>query len=424
MAADAIISANFATFLQTIARNPIEHQDLTTSFLATILDRFIQEHPPNFDQQSKQDLKLAIQYRFGDQDMAQPTDILAALYLMRSLGENNPLTLYIQRIGPSFSADEDTCRSHLRTIMANIRLDEEQVAAALIYTSISQSVRFSPSIIVNSLRQEVGPNFSWPKVIASFDQPGLRITPQQFLVLYEALRPLAGEEIDIQQMWGGAWQNTETQLSFISAFASLTPEQLDATTIPGLVPSFTLAEYSASDAEVRERAAFAVTHPLVSVAALTAVFHVALHEPNASDTTEAKRLFQEVVVPALDIFLVSAFGVPKPWPDLATDTMNNLFDRFLYKLDSNWDFVLESLWRKDKTWVAARLVEAHAKAPMELKTIVEHALRHSWLDELVSMRNGFGLDLAAVAHARGVLDLEMVCEVGRGYNVQRGCGLG
>lgn len=126
MAADAIISANFATFLQTIARNPIEHQDLTTSFLATILDRFIQEHPPNFDQQSKQDLKLAIQYRFGDQDMAQPTDILAALYLMRSLGENNPLTLYIQRIGPSFSADEDTCRSHLRTIMANIRLDEER----------------------------------------------------------------------------------------------------------------------------------------------------------------------------------------------------------------------------------------------------------------------------------------------------------
>jgi CCR4-NOT transcription complex subunit 1 len=352
---------------------------------------------------------LATQYRYAnaEQDITQPTEVLAALYLIRSLSDNNPFALYIQRIGSPFTADEETCRNHLRTVMANIRLDEEQVSAALVYIAISRTVHLSPSTLVSSLRQEVAPEFNWQRVIAYFDQPDLRITHQQFLALYEALRPLAADEVlDIQQMWGGNWQNSETQLSFISAFASLTPEQLDATTIPGLQPSFTLDDYDGSDPEVQERAARAVRHPLVSVETLSAMFHVALHEPTASDTTEAKRLFQEVVVPNLDIFLVSAFGVPKPWPDLAIDTINNLFDRFLYKYDPNYDFVLESLWRKDKAWVAARLVEAHAKAPLELPTILDHALRHSWLDELVSMRNGFGLDLAAVAHARGVLDLD------------------
>jgi CCR4-NOT transcription complex subunit 1 len=291
--------------------------------------------------------------------------------------------------------------------VGGIVLDEEQIAAALLYAAISRTPSLSPAIFVNSLRKEVSRDFTWQNVVAKFDQPDLRISQQQFLRLYQGLRPLAQDGLlNIQQMWGGHWQNSETQLSFINAFASLTPEMLDATTIPGLEPSFTLDEFAGSDAEVQERAAQAVKHPLVSVACLSAMFHVALHTPTASDTVEAKRLFQEVVVPNLDIFLVSAFGVAKPWPELANDTINNLFDRFLYKYDPNYDFVLESLWRKDKGWVAARLVEAHAKVPLELPAILDHAIRHQWLDELVGMPNGFGLDLSALAHSRGFLDLD------------------
>ncbi|RFU35374.1 hypothetical protein B7463_g978, partial [Scytalidium lignicola] len=405
--ADAILSTNYSAFLQAIARPSPEHEDLTPAFLASIIDRFIQEHPPNFDNQAKQDLFLAISYRYSipEQDVSAPTEVLASLYLLRLLSESAPLALYIQKTGPDFTRDEETCRNHLRT--SGVRIDEEQVAAALIYTTISRSQSFSVETFVKSLRKEVQRDFNWQQVVSHFDQPDLRISNQQFLNLYEALRPLVVDQVlDIQLLWGGGWRNSETQLSFISAFASLTPEQLDATTIPGLQPSFTLEDYAGSDSKVQERAARAIRHPLVSVAALSTMFHVALQTPTASDTVEAKRLFQEVVVPNLDIFLVSAFGVPKPWPELAIDTVNNLFDRFLYKYDPNYDFVLESLWRKDKTWVVQRLVEAHAKAPLELPTILEHAVRHTWLDELVLMLNGFGLDLAALAHAKGYLDLE------------------
>jgi CCR4-NOT transcription complex subunit 1 len=337
--------------------------------------------------------------------MGAPTEMLAALYLLSSLSDKNPLALSIQRIGSIFTSDEETCRNYLRSL-GSIRLDEEQVASALIYTTISRTHSFSPEILVTTIRMEVPREFSWQHVVEQFDQPELRITQEHFLTLYKALLPLALDgAIDIQRMWGGIWQNSETQLSFISAFASLSPDQLDATTIPGLLPSFTLADFDGSDETVQQRAAYGIKHPLVSVAALSAMFHVALHTPLASDTVEAKKLFQEVVVPNLDIFLVSAFGVPKPWPELATDTLNNLFDRFLFKYDPNYDFVLESLWRRDKPWVIARLVEAHAKAPLELPTILDHAIRHQWLDELTVFLNGFGLDLASLAHARGSIDL-------------------
>lgn len=382
---------------------------MSPSFVATIVDRFIQEHPPNFSDQSKSDLQMAIRYRYSQTEQeTAPVEVLAALYLMRLLFDHNPFILYIRRIGSAFTADEETCTKYLRS-MGSGRFEEEQVSAALLYTAISRTVRLSTAVLVKCLRKEVSRSFNWQRVIAQFDQEGLRISSEQFLALYHALKPLAedGSEssLDIQSLWGGRWQNSETQLSFINAYASLSPEQLDATTIPGLQPSFTLAEYAGALPNVQERASAAVRHPLVSVAALEAVFHVALQSNIASDTPEAKRLFQEVVVPNLDVFVVSAFGVPKPWPELATDTLNSLFERFLYKVDPNYDFVLYSVWHKDRNWLVGRLIETHARAPLELPIILEHAIRHNWLFDLLIL-NGFGLDLAALAHAHGKLDLE------------------
>ncbi|PQE06470.1 hypothetical protein CJF32_00002382 [Rutstroemia sp. NJR-2017a WRK4] len=413
---DALEKTILALAFKTGSRSDLKtkgpnHEDLSPSFLATIVDRFVQGHPPNFDSQAKIALFRAIEYRYTrhlEADIPAPTEVLAALFLMHILTEGNQLALYIQKIGSTFTSDEETCRDHLRRAGAgNISLDEEQVAAALLYTAISRTPTFSSQVLVSSIRKEVPAGFNWQRVVSCFDTTDLRISPHQFLAIYEALRPVALEDLTIvQQLIGGTWQFSETQLSFISAYASLTPKDLDASTIPGLQPSFTLDDYAESKPEVRTRAEYAVKHPLVSMSTMSSVFLVALRTPQMSETVEAKRLFQEVVVPNLDIFLVSAFGVPPKWPDLAVETINNLFDRFLFRFDPNYDFVLDSLWRKDKSWVAQRLMDAHVKAPLQLPTILDHALKHDWLQELVLMLNGFGLDLAALAHSRGVLDLK------------------
>lgn len=387
-----------------------KHADMDQNFIAEIIDRFIQLHPPNFTAAAKSELRHNVGQRYARLDLAPPSQVLAALDLMRVLGDRPPnaLALHIHRIGPDFTSDEQTCISYLESRPKSIALNEEQVSAALTYTTISQTQRHDPSVLVAGLRRILPDSFRWQDVVTYFDLQHVRISADHFLRLYNALLPIAKDEssgFDIQSLWGGEWEHPETQLSFVCAFASLRPEQLDASTIPGLIPTFTLDAYAQLSPSVRERAAYAVRHPLVSSKALSAVFNVALHSIHASQTTEAKRLFQEVVIPNLDIFVVSAFGVSKPWPQMALETLNSLFEQFLYKRAADYDFVLESIWSKDKEWVKARLIDAHANKPIDLPIMLEHAVKYGWLDELVYIPSGFGLDLTALAHAKGLLDL-------------------
>lgn len=397
-----------------------EHGDLPPHFLSVIVDRLIQYHPPNFNSAAHRELASRIESRYAHHDTPPPAEVLAALDLNRVLVEkpSNALVLHIQRVGREFTRDEESCARLLRDRPASIQLSEEQVSNALSYTTISQNPQHNPSVLVAALRVILPLGYRWQDVVSYFDQPSARISAPQFLRLYRALLPIAqddGSDFDIQRLWGGNWANADAHLSFICAFGSLSPDELDASTIPGLRPTFTLAEYAQSPANVREMAQLAVRHPLVSVDALSAVFDVALSSVHASQTAEAKRLFNNVVVPNLQIFIVSAFGVPKPWPDLAIETLTSLFETFLYKRNVGHEFALDSLWRMDKDFVKQRLTETHAIRAVDLPLYFEQAVNHGWLDDFIHEFNGFGLDLVAFGHGEGRIDLEqwMITNSGR-----------
>lgn len=410
--ADAILSTNFPSFIDILSRPDIEaHADLTPKLIAFIIDRFLQSHPPSFNGSSRRDLHSSAVKRYISMDIAPPSEVLAALDIGRVLTDRpgNALARYIQKTGSEFTRDEESCLAHLMSRQGTFQLTAEQVSNALTFLTLTQTPIHNPSVFVTALQRVIPKTFDWTEVVLYFDQPSARISSPEFLRLYRALLPIALDSkygFDIQRLWGGTWNEPEAQLSFVSAYASLTPEQLDATTIPGLQRSITLDDYANSPANVQERAAVAVKHPLVSVAALSSIFNAALNSVHASQTIEAKRLFQEVVVPNLDIFVVSAFDVPRQsWAGMAVETLSSLFENFLYKRSPEYDFVLDSLWRKDKEWVVQRLIDAHAVKPIDLPLVFEHAVKHNWLDELVYLPNGFGLDLAALAHAERYLDL-------------------
>ncbi|EGO54084.1 hypothetical protein NEUTE1DRAFT_87125 [Neurospora tetrasperma FGSC 2508] len=414
--ADAILSTNFPMFGNILSKSSGTHTMLGPDFIAGLLDRFIQVHPPNFNAAAKKELEHNVQSRYiqgnPDSNPLPPSQVLSALDLMRLLADRPPnaLTLYIHKTGRDFTEIEETCYNYLRNRPANCQLSEEQVSHALMYTTISQTPPHNPSVLVTAFRRVLPGTFRWQDVVSYFDHSGARITAPQFLRLYNALLPIAQDDsqgFDIQRLWGGEWENPETQMSFVCAYTSLLPEQLDATTIPGLKPTFTLDDYAQAPQMIRETAAYAVRHPLVSEAAMSAIFNVALHSTHASKCTEAKRLFQDVVVPQVAIFVVSAFRVPKPWPKLAEDALVDLFIESLWAAKSpETDFVMNSLWRWDKDWVKMRLIDAHAHRPICLPQIFEHSIRQGWLEELVYLINGFGFDLTALAHAEGYLDLQ------------------
>jgi CCR4-NOT transcription complex subunit 1 len=351
-----------------------------------------------------------VHQRYQDRPNGTPPEVAAALDLMRVLGDRAPhgLALYIHKSGADFTRDEESCVLFLQNRPTGIQPSEEQVSLALTYTTISQTPQHNPLTLVAALRHIVPDSFRWQDVIGYFDQRGAHISKTQFLRLYKALQPVAEEQptaMDIQTLWGGDWQNPETQLSFVAAFLSLSPDQLDATKIPNLQPTFTLEEYADSSQAIQARAAEAVRHPLVSNVAVSAILQVALHSHHASQTPEAKWLFEAAVIPNLDIFVVSAFGVPKPWTNVAVESLNSLIDQFVNKAGQHSDFVLDSLWRRDKALVVQRLINVHNDSPSQLPLIFQHATQHKWLNELVYLPSGFGLDLAAYAHAQGLLDL-------------------
>jgi CCR4-NOT transcription complex subunit 1 len=409
--ANAILSTNFSSFLDIISRPAEPSRELPPAFVALIIDRFLQYHPPGFNVASRRDLQNAILKRYTLEDQAPPSEVLAALDLNRVLSDktSSQLARYIKDIGAEFTRDEDTCCTYLEDHPFSTPIGPELISVAITYAAISQTPQYDLSILVRGITRYMPKSFDWMDVIVLFDHPAARISSREFLRLYKAFLPLAQDDskkFDIERLWGGEWHESEAQLSFVSAFASLSPDQLDATTIPGLQRSISLDDYSKSPPEVQERAAVAAKHPLTSLTAMTSIFNVALSSVHASQSIEAKRLFQEVVVPNLDIFLVSAFDVPRQsWAPMAVDTLKSLFETFLHRRSLQHEFVLDSLWRKDKDWVIQRLAEAHAIKPTDLTIVLEHALKHNWLDELVYLPSGFGLDLAALAHAEGYLDL-------------------
>ncbi|CAK7265324.1 CCR4-NOT core subunit cdc39 [Sporothrix epigloea] len=408
--ADAILSTNFPTFTTILSKSVGDHADVNPAFISLIVDRFIQLHPPNFTANAKSDLIFKVAQRYEGADLGPPVEVLGALDLLRILVDRpaSSLANFIQRTGADFTRDEDVCVSYLQSRQGQL-IGEEQVSNALVYTAISQTYNCNPSVFVAALNRIVPTSFRWQEVINQLDQPGTRITAPQFLRIYNALVPIARRDssIDIQRLWGGTWENSDTQLSFLTAYASQTPEQLDMTTVPGIKPTITIAEYAESLPEVRERAAVAVKHPLVSLSAVSAIIHIALQSQQASSSVEARRLFQTVVIPNLDIFVVSASLVSKPWSATAADSFTQIFNGFLYNQNPNTDFVFDTLWRKDKQLVTEQLINAHAYHPGDLPIIFQHCLKHGWLGDLIYLSNGFGLDLVAYAHGQRCADLAL-----------------
>lgn len=335
-----------------------------------------------------------------------PLEVLSALEIYRVLVDDssNALTLTIQRLGSDFTREEEACVALLQDRPA---MNEEQVSSALFYTTVSQAPEYNPSVLVAALRRVVPPGFRWQDVISHLDQPTLRITAPQFLRMYRALLPLALEYdtvFDIQRLWTGVWANPSAQLTFIRAFYLQT--ELDTATIPGFRPSFTAAEYVGSSGMIQELAQAAEKHPLVSLDAVSAVFKVALSSVDATASAEAARLFTDALVPSLALFFVSALGVPKPWPPVATETLGSLFDGFFFGNAAGHEFVLESAWQKDKDLVKKTLMTRHLDSGNRLPEFYNKLASLRWLDEFTREPTGLGLDLVMYAHGQGRIDLE------------------
>ncbi|KAI9825613.1 MAG: hypothetical protein M1832_000957 [Thelocarpon impressellum] len=420
---DAILSNNFQRLLDVLSTSSVaaekKYADLSPTILMRLIDGLIQHPPPNLNEEGRTRLAYAVRRRYENLEVQMPIEVSSAIQLIGLVDSRQPIVRVLQQAGPHSTSSPEACKALLQSA-ANLSLDAASVAAALLYMIAAPDwEQFRPSVFVATV-QEHGQSqrLDWAKVVRAFDRDGLKIDEPRFLRLYEALEPVAEQDanFDIQMLWGGSWQWPETQLSFITAFVSLPPSVLDASRIPRLRASFDATYFADAADEVQDYATEAATHTLVSLDAMTALFDVIAHSPAFFMSPEGQQIFQNVVQEKTDVFLCSAMGVPKPWNETQQGILARLFYPFLLKQHPKYSFVLHCVWKQDKQWVATRLVEAHASEPLKLPLLLDHSQEHHWLDDLLQILNGFGLDMAALAHRRGVLDLEKWAQ----GNAQRG----
>ena len=80
---------------------------------------------------------------------------------------------------------------------------------------------------------------------------------------------------------------------------------------------------------------------------------------------------ETLINPNMTVFVCAAAAVPKPWGALQDQALKQLFFPFLLKQHDNYDFVMHSLWRNDKVWVAGRMVEFYQQENMLIGIIYE-----------------------------------------------------
>ena len=323
--------------------------------------------------------------------------------------QDSRLARLVQRTGPRGTASLDTCKEMLAGVETR-DISYPQIANALLFMVTTQnSDPYDPAIFVEGLRQHrAGPRIDWTDVVQGFDKKGLRITKRQFLALYRALLPLAKEyaNFDIQSLWSGQWANLETQLVFVVDFLSTSPQELDVNKIPNLRQAFTLEEFEDASDRVKVFAAEAVKHPLVSLDATEALFTTIFRSQDSYNQAQMLGIPDTIINPNMTVFVCAAFAVPNRQAALQDQALKQLFYPFVLKTHEHYDFVMHSLWRRDKLWVATRIVEFYQAEQMLLVLIFEHAMEQGWLDLLITIQSSFSVDLATYAHGKGQCNLE------------------
>ncbi|PNS20786.1 hypothetical protein CAC42_2717 [Sphaceloma murrayae] len=407
--ADNILSSHLDTFLSTLSDPQDLNDHIPPPILATIIDRLVHSPPRAWTEEKKNSLQYAVHLRYQKLNASLPYTVGAAMALIDLSTAQNTLIRLLQQSGPRTTLSLDACKELLGRADA-AAMGYHQVADALLYMAITKTgERYDLGTFVAAIRQHrSGQRLDWQDVASGFDRQQLRITKGQFLAIFNALLPVARETetFDIQAIWGGMWSHPDTQLSFVVAFLSATRDELDVTQIPRLRPALVLDEYADATDEIKEQAAKAVLHPMVSYEATAALFTIIFSSQEAYNSAQSLGIPEAVINANTDVFVSAASGVAKPWTALQEQALKQLFFPFFTKALANQSFVMHTLWAHDKTWLAARFIEQYNGNPKLLLLIFEHAREHSWIDVLTGVRNDFGLDFTALAHSKGLVDIE------------------
>lgn len=347
--------------------------------------------------------------RFNSVGLDTPPNVTSTLQLLKIPEANQQLMQRLWRAGPSSTSSPETAEEHLRSLDID-QLNEAEVASALLFIAFNiNASQYDPANLVAAVRTHpIGKSIDWGVVVQHFDQPGIQITPTQFAVLFNALLPITRDipDFDIQSLYTGQWEHTETLISFLSAFLTAS-NLIDVQQIPNLRRGYDLALFSGAHEEILEQAKEAVRSSFVSQDAVAAVFeHVLPISETSAHFLDGQKLLRSISEHHLATFLICALSLPKPRADLAKSHVSRAFMLFFIKQNEAYHFALEGAWRQDRDWTMGQLFQAFSADPLMTELILEHAEEHGWTQYILQPVTPLSLDLACLCHKLGRGNIE------------------
>ncbi|KAL8669624.1 MAG: hypothetical protein Q9168_005789 [Polycauliona sp. 1 TL-2023] len=409
--AAAILSQTFAPLVQTIANSGDDGDDIPASLLATCAFKYLIDLPQRYRSAAdRSTIDEAFRARYSVHDPPTPPIIIqSTMSLADAMEEGCELAMEIDKCGPRATASVEAAKELLARC-PRYQHDESQVAFAILFLSLT-SERHGASVanFVSAVQEHFGRQIHWPDVVRAYDHKNLTIGSAVFLSIYNALLPIAQNDdgFDIQTLWNGRWQNPSTQLYFVVGFLSLSVSELDATTIPGLLHAYDPRECLDGPEEVLQYVEEAQRDTSISLEAMSFIVDFTTSGQSDSSGKLLHAIEELLEGPKMGFLLCSALGLPQFQRDSHNEFMEGIFLHTLSREYPSYSFTLHSLWKQDRNWVASKLHKLQQRDPLYLPLIFDHAQQHGWLDDLLVSMSPVAHDLAALAHRRNTIDLDL-----------------
>ncbi|KAL8805792.1 MAG: hypothetical protein Q9182_001704, partial [Xanthomendoza sp. 2 TL-2023] len=409
--AGLILSQNFNRLVHIVGNTHGDDADIDipASLLATCAFKYLTDlsnrHRSAAD---KTTISEAFRARYIRHDSAtQPLVVRSTMALVDAMESGFSLAKDIHKCGPRATASAGSVKELLAKYPDD-QLNERQIADTLLYLVLTPEwQQYSPSHFVSAVQEHLARPIQWRMVARGFDQKGLVISNSQFLSLHNALLPVSQDDgsFDTQYLWMGRWQNPTTQLYFVLAFLSQPSSDLDATTIPNLLPAYDPLECYDGPDEAAQYIEEARRDTSISLDAIVIIIEIlATSEQLGLSREDVKAIYETLRGPKMGFLLCSALGVPQGQRDSHDQFMETVLLPTLKGEYPAYSFTLHSLWKQDRSWLASRLNRIHNVEPLHLPLILDHAQQHGWLDDMLTLTSGFAIDLAALAHRRNVIN--------------------
>ena len=404
-----LLRATFDRLLVDFTNSRNDNPEISPSLLATCAYKYVQNVPEaskNANDVAR--IQHSLRTRYHKLQIEMPSEVSLVMVLLELIDRPGHLVKEIQQRAPNITSDGEAAAAFVSQL-PDEAIDEIQIAHGSLFMILAPEWQeYKPSLLLAALhKSQRARRLQWQAVFQGFDYKGLEITKPKFLLLLAAFLPLAkiDPEIDIQALWGGRWRFDQTQTFFLRAYLSCSPSELDATTIPRLRQAYDPLDSADGPNDSKTTAERALHDPIISLDAVQAVMNLiapAKEGPSQANTAQLMDILNEKA----GFLLCSLSGIPTPWSSEQDSIMSGLFKSFLNGNLPEYSYVLHTMWKQAKSWVALRLVSYHLEDPLDLVLILDKAQEMGWTEDLLTLVNGFGIDLAALAFRKGFADLD------------------